>query len=71
MSFHDVAGELGIRRVNVCGSYENPYILESLGSGIDRRDAATWTNDRWPGQGETGMAEGEVRLPVSSRQKQT
>ena len=28
--------------------------LEALGSGIDRADASTWTNDRWPGQGDTG-----------------
>ena len=28
--------------------------LEVLGSGIRREDSATWTNDRWPGQGETG-----------------
>ena len=39
MSFQDVAGELGLERENVCGSYENPYILESLGSGAAWLDA--------------------------------
>ena len=29
----DVAAEVGITRENVCGSFENRYILESLGSG--------------------------------------
>lgn len=35
--------------------------LELLGSGIDRADATTWTNDRWPGQGETGAGLTGVR----------
>ncbi len=31
--FTDVAQALGLERENVCGSYENRFILESLGSG--------------------------------------
>ena len=35
--------------------------LEELGSGIDRHDVNTWTNDRWPGQGQTGSGLTGVR----------
>ena len=35
--------------------------LEGFGSGIDRHDAQTWTNDRWPGQGQTGSGLTGVR----------
>ena len=35
--------------------------LEELGSGIDRHDVTTWTNDRWPGQGQTGSGLTGVR----------
>ena len=35
--------------------------LEGLGSGIDRHDVSTWTNDRWPGQGQTGSGLTGVR----------
>eukprot|EP01046_Picozoa_sp_COSAG06_P037518 COSAG06_NODE_4242_length_4439_cov_4.769585_2_plen_407_part_00 len=35
--------------------------LEGFGSGINRHDAQTWTNDRWPGQGQTGSGLTGVR----------